>query len=182
MIEEEKQIERVVVSEDAIAEAVGDLAGRVGAVYSGVSNVLGLVILEGARRFGEDLLGRLDFAFEIEFVRASSYKGVSSKGSVDVAVDQRLADKIKGRHVLLIDDIYDTGLTLSSVMEWVWRCGAASVRTCVLLEKAVEHTRPVEIDFLGLRIENAFVVGYGLDYNGRFRELPCIQILNINSK
>jgi hypoxanthine phosphoribosyltransferase len=80
--------------------------------------------------------------------------------------------------MLLIDDIYDTGLTLSALMKWLNTCNPASVQTCVLLEKKHTHTRHVNVDFIGTSVEDAFLIGYGLDYNGRYRDLPYIGILS----
>ena len=99
-----------------------------------------------------------------------------SSGHVELKETQALRQKIVGRQVLLIDDIYDTGLTLAKVTEWVRQGNPANVRTCVLLEKDIPHQRPVPIDFLGLKIEDAFVIGYGLDYEGRCRRLPYIAV------
>ena len=85
-----------------------------------------------------------------------------------------IREKVHGNNILLIDDIYDTGLTLSHILKWLSDCEPATVKTCVLLEKEVEHANTIDIDFLGTTIEDVFAIGYGLDYEGRYRELPFI--------
>ena len=87
-------------------------------------------------------------------------------------------EKIRGKNILLIDDIYDTGLTLHRILEWLNDCGPESIRTCVLLEKEIDHAKKINIDFLGTTIENVFAIGYGLDYEGHYRELPFIAELS----
>ena len=80
--------------------------------------------------------------------------------------------------ILLIDDIYDTGLTLSRILDWLSECGAESIQTCVLLEKQTNHTANIEIDFVGTAIEDEFLIGYGLDFDGQYRDLPFIGVLS----
>jgi hypoxanthine phosphoribosyltransferase len=93
-----------------------------------------------------------------------------------VTLDKKdgIREKVRGNHILLIDDIYDTGLTLSHILEWLSDCEPATVKTCVLLEKEVEHGNTIDIDFMGTTIADVFAIGYGLDYQGRYRELPFI--------
>ncbi len=173
----DQRIERILVSAEQIRQTVQRVAGRINACYTAEDRLLALVILEGARTFANDLLARLDFPVETAHLGASSYHGgTQSSGHVELKETQALPQRIAGRQVLLIDDIYDTGLTLDRVTEWVRQCNPAGVRTCVLLEKDIPHQRPVPIDFLGLKIEDAFVIGYGLDYEGRCRELPYIAV------
>lgn len=172
------EIERVAVPAGRIEQTVRRLAGEIGDCYSAEDRVLVLVILEGARTFANDLLAHVDFPVEVEHLGASSYHGGrKSSGRVELRQTQDLRRKIAGRNVLLIDDIYDTGLTLAKVIEWARMCGPASVRTCVLLEKQIAHQEQVPIDFLGMEIEDAFVVGYGLDYEGQYRDLPYVAVL-----
>jgi hypoxanthine phosphoribosyltransferase len=139
-----------------------------------LDNCLALVVLDGAKYFAEDLLRQLDWPFEVESIKASSYSGTHSTGRVKTDKKDGIREKVRGKNILLIDDIYDTGLTLSHILEWLNECQPATVKTCVLLEKEIEHTKTVDIDFLGMKIENVFAIGYGLDFEGHYRELPFI--------
>ena len=166
---------RILISRDQVQAIVADIAARLNAAYADAGSCLALVALEGARYFAADLLNRLTFPIETAHIRASSYLGgTQSTGSVNLQADDTLPAKIAGQNVLIIDDIYDTGHTLSKLISWVNSCRAAEVKTCVLLEKQIAHDQPVTIDFLGTHVEDAFVIGYGLDYNNEYRDLPFI--------
>jgi len=176
--DESKPYERILISAEQLAQTVERLASELNAAYADTDKVLALVILEGARIFASDLLRQVRFPVQVEYLSASSYRGTTqSSGTVRLQGHLGLAGKICGRKVLLIDDIYDTGLTLAAVQEWLNTCGPADVKTCVLLEKKIRHCKPAAIDFLGLAIEDCFVIGYGLDYQGRFRDLPFVAAL-----
>lgn len=173
-----KPYERILISAERLAQTVKRLASELNTAYADTDNVLALVILEGARTFASDLLGQVYFPVQVEYLNASSYRGTTqSSGSVHLQGHLDLAGKLRGRKVLLIDDIYDTGLTLAAVQDWLGTCGPADVKTCVLLEKKIAHRKRIPIDFLGLSIEDCFVIGYGLDYQGRYRDLPFIAAL-----
>ena len=136
-----------------------------------------VVILKGALVFTADLLRQLPVKLEIETLNVASYHGgTESSGKVDF-LDRNLPD-VKGRRVLLIDDILDTGRTLHAVGERMREQGAVEVKTCVLLSKDRERAEEVEADFVGFVIGDEFVVGYGLDYEGRYRNLPYVGVLN----
>lgn len=166
---------RILITREQLQAVVSNVAERVNAAYTQSSNCLALVILEGAKYFADDLLPKLDFPVEVAYIKASSYLGgTQSSGKVALNSKDSLSQKIKGRNVLIIDDIYDTGHTLSKLLKWVKSCGAADVKTCILLEKEIPHAKEVTIDFLGTTVEDAFVIGYGLDYNHQYRELPFI--------
>lgn len=171
----DKQIGRILISAEQIEQTIQRLADEISVCFSPGDNVLALIVLEGAKYFAGDLLTHIRFPIEAEHLKASSYHGgMRSAGHVDLKEPQALRRKIKDRNILLIDDIYDTGLTLAKVLDWLKACGPKSVRTCVLLEKEIPHQKQISIDFLGLTIEDVFVVGCGLDYEGRYRELPYI--------
>ncbi|MHC4782685.1 MAG: phosphoribosyltransferase [Planctomycetota bacterium] len=165
---------RILVSTERLEEIVSCLARKIHDAYQGVDNCLALVVLDGAKYFAEDLLAQLDFPLEVESIKASSYSGTNSTGTVTIDKKDALKSKICGKNVLLIDDIYDSGLTLSRILEWLYDCRPQSVKTCVLLEKKIGHTKKTTIDFLGTKIEDVFAIGYGLDYEGQYRELPFI--------
>lgn len=177
---EKKPYKKILISAEQIGRTVRRMAQEVNAHYAMADGVLALVILEGAKYFARDLLAHVDFLIQTEYLGASSYKGgTQSTGTVEIRETEALRRKIEGRRILLIDDIYDTGLTLAAVQEWVRACGPADVKTCVLLEKQIPHKKQIAVDFLGLRIEDAFVIGYGLDYEGRYRELPFVAVLSV---
>jgi hypoxanthine phosphoribosyltransferase len=165
---------RILVSREQLAQIVSGLAGDIRSAYQGVDDCLALVVLEGAKSFADDLLAQLDLPFAVETIKSSSYSGTHSTGTVTLDKKDGIREKVRGNHILLIDDIYDTGLTLSHILEWLSDCEPATVKTCVLLEKEVEHANTIDIDFLGTTIADVFAIGYGLDYQGRYRELPFI--------
>jgi hypoxanthine phosphoribosyltransferase len=165
---------RILISTEQLQQTVSNLARKILSAYQNVNNCLALVMLDGAKYFAEDLLAKLDFPLTIEAIKANSYSGTHSTGTVKTDRKDSLKEKIRGKNILLIDDIYDTGLTLSHMLEWIRGCQPESVRTCVLLEKEIEHTEKIDIDFLGTKIKDVFVIGYGLDFDGEYRELPFI--------
>lgn len=165
---------------EQLSRIVSRLAREVSAAYHNTDDCLALVVLEGARYFANDLLKQLSTPMDIEFITASSYSGVNSTGNVVIDKNDSLKANIRGKNILLIDDIYDTGLTLSRILGWLSECGAKSVKTCILLKKQINHTKKIKIDFLGTSIEDEFVVGYGLDFDGQYRDLPFIGVLAAN--
>ena len=172
--------DRILLSTEQLSQIVSRLAQAISATYHDTDDCLAMVALEGARYFANDLLKQVDIPFDTEYIKASSYSGVRSTGNVVIDKQDSLKARIRGKNILLIDDIYDSGLTLSRLLYWLNECGAKSVRTCVLLEKQTTHTANIEIDFMGTTIENEFIIGYGLDYNGQYRDLPFIGVLDAN--
>jgi hypoxanthine phosphoribosyltransferase len=138
-----------------------------------------LALLDGSFVFAADLVRTLNVSTQIEFVRAKSYKGTESSGAV--SLDEHFDPKIfRNKHVLIVDDILDTGLTLCTIKEIIENSSeAASVATCVLLDKNTsKRAHDIQPDFACLQIPDEFVVGYGLDYNGKYRNLPFIGVLD----
>ena len=121
-----------------------------------------------------DLLKNIDIKCTLDFMKASSYSGASSTGNVMIKGD---IPEVEGRHVVLIDDILDTGRTIKSVKELFESRGALSVKVCVLLNKPEGRVVDIEADYVGGLVENEFVVGYGLDYDEQYRNLPYIGVL-----
>ena len=165
---------RILISREQLEQIVSSLARTIRSAYQGADNCLALVVLDGARYFAKDLLAQLDLPFGIETIKSSSYSGTNSTGTVTIDKKDGIRRKVRGKNILLIDDIYDTGLTLSHILEWLSDCQPATVKTCVLLEKEVQHTKKIDIDFLGTTIGDVFAIGYGLDYEGHYRELTFI--------
>ena len=165
------------ISAERIARRVHRLGRQISDVYADIDTPLVIVvILKGATVFAADLLRSLSIPAELEFVRASSYgAGTSSSGKLRLA--HMVEGPLVGRHVLLVEDIVDSGLTVSVIERRIQRLGAASVRLAALLDRPARRALPVEIHFTGFRIPDRFVIGYGLDYAGLYRELPGIYSL-----
>jgi hypoxanthine phosphoribosyltransferase len=165
------------ISSTRIARRVRQLGRQISETYADIDTPLVIVvILKGATVFAADLLRSLSIPAELEFVRASSYhSGTTSSGRVQLAhmVDGTLV----GRHVLLVEDIVDSGLTVSAIAKRVKRMGPASLRIAALLDRPARRVVVVKIDFCGFVIPDRFVIGYGLDYAGLYRELPHIYSL-----
>ncbi len=128
--------------------------------------------------FMADLIRLLDFPLEVVFIQLSSY-GQGSRTSGKVRVLQGLHCPIKGRHVLVIDDILDTGLTTTFLLDYLKRRRPATLRLCCLIDKPVRRQVPVTIDYLGFTVPNKFIVGYGIDYDEKFRNLPAIGFIEV---
>jgi len=160
-----------------IARRVRQLGRRISEVYADIDTPLVMVvILKGATVFAADLLRSLSIPAELEFVRASSYPtGTSSNGRLRLA--HMVEGTLVGRHVLLVEDIVDSGVTVNAVARRIVRLGAASVRLAALLDRPARRSVAVKIDFCGFVIPDRFVIGYGLDYAGLYRELPHIYAL-----
>lgn len=169
---------RIILDTKELDRIVSRLANQISPSFASKKNRLALVIMEGAKSFAHDLFDKLDFSLDAEYINASSYTGKVSTGCVTIENNQRIRNKIRGKNILLIDDIYDTGMTLYKLLEWIRECEPASVQTCVLLGKEIPHTKKINIDFLGTTVEDAFLVGYGLDYDDQYRDLPYIGVLD----
>lgn len=165
--------DRILINPKQLEEAVTRLAGEISTFYSD-TGFTALILLEGAKYFAKDLLDKVNPPFEQTFIRVSSYCGTASGDTVTINADEDLREKLYGKNLLVIDDIYDTGKTLSHLLKWLKNCEPKSIKTCVLLEKEIEHAENITIDFMGPKVPDAFVVGYGLDFNGQHRELPFI--------
>lgn len=169
-------IARILIPRERIAERVGELAGQISRAYEGELDAgLTLVtILSGSLIFLSDLIRRLPLRMKIGLITVSSYKGTKP---TTASVLQQLNTDVAGRHVLLVDDILDTGGTLRLVRELLTPAGPKSIRTCVLLRKPSKAPPDVPADFIGFDIEDVFVVGYGLDFDDHYRNLPDIAVL-----
>ncbi len=168
-------IDRVLISRDRIAARVDALAGEIAAAYPLEGEPLVVVpILAGALIFVSDLIRRLPMRAQIGLLMASSYSG--THGQVPRIVFAPGA-QVRGRDVLVVDDILDSGRTLRTVKAELARHGPASLRSCVLLRKPGKAPADVAADFVGFDIEDVFVIGYGLDFNGYYRNWPDIAVL-----
>jgi hypoxanthine phosphoribosyltransferase len=168
-------LESVLVTEDAIKKRIKKLGAEVAAVY-GEEEITVISIINGAILFTADLLRAIPNPIRLDCIRISSYRNETKSIGKPQLVHSLTLD-ITNRHVLLIDDILDTGKTLAVVATMIRKLAPASVKTCVLLDKRGRREVDFEADFVGFRIPDKFVVGYGLDFAERYRNLPCIGVL-----
>lgn len=165
----------VLFSEEQIRTRIRELGDEITRDYSG-RNPLLIGVLKGACFFLSDLLRYIDIKLSIEFMAISSY-GSSTRTSGEVRILKDLDVPIEGRDIIVVEDIVDTGLTLSYLLANLKARGAASVKLAALLDKFERREREVKIDYLGFKIPDHFVVGYGLDFAERYRNLPFIAVL-----
>jgi hypoxanthine phosphoribosyltransferase len=165
----------VLFDEGSIQRRINEIGAQISNEYQDKNPIL-ICILRGAAIFMSDLMRSMTIPMEIDFMSISSY-GNSTQSSGVVKIRKDIDSDIEGRHVIIVEDIVDSGLSLSYIIEYLNRHNPASVKTCVLLDKPEAHKIEVNIDYFGFTIENEFVVGYGLDYAERYRNLPYIGIL-----
>lgn len=169
-------IERVLVSEEEIRQRIAALAEQMNQIYSDDDPPILVCILKGAFMFLADLTRQLSFRHEVDFMEISSYgMGTTSSGVVRILLD--LASSIEGRQVVIVEDIVDTGHTLSYILRNFATRKPASVRVATLLNKPSRREIDVPVDFVGFEIPNEFVMGYGLDFGEQYRNVPYIGVL-----
>ena len=171
-------IQSVMLSEEQIEEIVKRLAAEISEDYKDPSHRLVLLcILKGSVVFMGDLMKRISIPVEIDFMRVSSYvDGTSSTGNINIILDLHRKD-LRESDILIIEDIIDSGKTLSYLSRYLKLKGAKSVKTCTLLDKPSRREVSFMPDYVGCEIPNEFIVGYGLDYDERYRALPFIGVL-----
>ena len=170
-----EDIESILVSEEEIDDIIEKTARQIDEDYKD-KNLLLLCILKGSVMFFGDLLKKIPVPAEIDFMRVSSYSGTESSGTVRILLDVDHG-KLKDCDVLVVEDIIDSGRTLTYLCEYLKFKGAKSVRTCTLLDKPDRRVTDFVPDYTGVMIPDEFVVGYGLDYDEKYRTLPYIGIL-----
>jgi len=163
------------IPRDTITATVSRLAGEITADYRD-KNPLLVGVLKGGIVFLADLIRCLDFPLEIDCIKVSSY-GAGQQSSGTVSVVQGLNSEVSGRHVLVVEDIADTGITLSFLMTYLQEKSPASLRLCVLLDKPAQRRCDLHIDYIGLTVPDKFLVGYGLDCSEKYRNLPDIWVM-----
>jgi hypoxanthine phosphoribosyltransferase len=166
-------IERVLITPSQLERRIGELGAQISRDYSGRAPVL-VGVLKGVLCFMADLMRHMSLPVSVDFMSISSYEG-DSKGAVKIIKD--LDQGITEQHVLLVEDIVDTGMTLNRVLEHLWSRRPASLKVCALLDKRARRLVDVPLDYVGFEIPDEFVIGYGLDYRQRYRNLPFVGVL-----
>lgn len=169
-------IKEVLISEEQIQAKVKELAAQISKEYAGKDPVF-VGVLKGVVIFFADLVRNVDVPCEIDFMSIASYSGTTSTGRTEIRKD--LSVNIEGRHVIILEDIFDTGTSLTFTVNHLLNKKPASLKVCTFLDKP-DRRRPgvtLKPDYVGYTIPNEFVVGYGLDFNERYRNLPYIGIL-----
>lgn len=158
---------------EQIQNKVRELAAKISEDYEG-KDLLAIGILRGAFMFFSDIVKLIQVPMDIDFLTVSSYSKTETTGEIKIHSDLR--EDIKDRHVLLIEDIVDTGLTLKHIKDMLLARNPASLKICVFLDKKERRVVDIKLDYVGFRIPNRYVVGYGLDYENKFRNLPYLAI------
>ena len=171
---------RVLLDEQTIARRVHELAAQIDADFAGSEDLVAISVLKGSVFFFTDLVRRLQTPLRIDFFQTTSYGTGTTAGEVRIKRDIDLS--IRGKDVILVEDIIDTGWTLRTILDLFRFRGAKSVKLCALLDKHESREVEVPIDYCGFRIGKEFVVGYGLDFNERYRNLPYIGVVEMNAK
>jgi len=166
---------KILISRDEIAKAVDRLASEIKRDYQGKQPLL-IGVLKGSFMFMADLVRQLDLPLELDFIRLSSY-GAARESSGKVRIVQGVKTPIKGRDVLVVEDIVDTGITISCLLDYLKKKKPASLKLCTLTDKPARRRVSIPIDYRGFTVPNKFIVGYGLDLDQRFRNLPDIYVI-----
>ena len=171
----EQDIERVLFTEQELKDRVAEIAAQIDRDYAGKEPML-ISVLRGSFIFMADLVRSITLPCTVDFMAVSSYgAGTTSSGQVKITKD--LSESIEGRDIIVVEDILDSGNTLSYLFQLLQARHPASVRLCTMLDKPSRRTKPVTADYTGFTVEDLFVVGYGLDYAEKYRNLPYIGIL-----
>ncbi len=167
----------ILFTRDEIETIVKKLAGEISQDYDGKHPLL-IGLLKGSFIFMADLIRHLNFPLEVEFIKLSSYgRGRSTPGKIKVV--QGLRSKVRGRDIIIIEDIVDTGHTIAFLLDYLRKKKPASLKLCALTDKPSRRQVPVSIDYLGFTVPNKFIVGYGIDWDEKFRHLPHIGFVEV---
>ncbi len=170
-----QDVERILYTEEELKNRVRELGMQITADYRGKAPVLASV-LRGSYIFMADLTRAIDLPISVDFMAVSSYgSGTASSGQVEIKKD--LSDSIEGKDLLIVEDILDSGNTLYYLLDVLRARKPASVRICTLMDKPARRQKPIKADYVGFSIPDAFIVGYGLDYDEKYRNLPYVGVL-----
>ena len=170
-----KDVEQILYTEEELRRRVKELGSQITADYAGRAPLL-ISVLRGSYIFMADLTRSIHLDVTVDFMAVSSYgAGTVSSGQVEIKKD--LSDSIEGKHLILVEDILDSGNTLYYLLDVLRARKPASIRICTLMDKPERRTRPIKADYVGFTIPDAFIVGYGLDYAEKYRNLPYVGVL-----
>ena len=170
-----KDVDRILISEGEIVAKSKELGKLISDEYKDKKAPILVALLKGSVPFLAELIKHIDLDIEIEFMDVSSYEGTESSGDIKILKD--LDRSIRNENVILVEDIIDTGRTLKTVTKMMWEKGASDVKIVTLLDKPDRRTVEIEADYIGFTIPNEFVIGFGLDFNQKYRNLPYIGVL-----
>lgn len=173
----EKYLGETLIDETTLQQRVADLGKQISADYADCEDLLLICILKGGVMFLVDLSRHIDVPHEIDFLAASSYGKGARESTGNVRIDMDVTSKVTGRHVLIVEDIIDSGRTLRFVMDVMLARRPASLKLCTLLDKPSKRVVDIPIDYRGFEIENQFVFGYGLDLDEKFRNMTFIGVV-----
>ena len=168
-------LKKILVTEEQIAQRCKELGRQLDHDYADRHDVLFVGILKGSIPFMAELIKRVSIDIQIDFMAVSSYSGTESLGDIKIIKD--LEQSIQGRDLVLVEDIVDTGVTINSLKTLLYNKGANDVKVVTLLDKPSRRQVDITADYIGFEVENEFVVGFGLDYNQRYRNLPYVGVL-----
>lgn len=170
-------IERILIDAGTIAAKVKHMAAQISATYQGVDELILVCILNGAFRFTADLEEHLTIPYNIDFMSLSSYPSMETKATGEVRVLLDVKNSLHSKHVLIVEDIIDTGHTLNYLYQMLGTKHPASLRSCALVSKTELRQVDVSVDWIGFHVPNEWLVGYGLDWHNKYRMLPYIGVL-----
>ncbi len=171
----EKDVKEILFTEEIIEQKIKELGSMISRDYQGKELIL-IGVLKGANIFMGDLMRKISIPIKIDFMAVSSY-GISTESSGVVKIIKDLDESIEDKHVLIIEDIIDTGLTLHYLYENLWSRRPKTLKICTLLDKPERRKVNIKVDYKGFDIPDEFIVGYGIDYAERYRNLPYVGIL-----
>jgi hypoxanthine phosphoribosyltransferase len=177
----EKYLQEILIDDNKLQARVAELGQQISLDYADCKDLLLLCILKGGIMFLVDLTRHITVPHEIDFLAVSSYGRGARETTGNVRIDMDLSEVVTGRHLLIVEDIIDTGHTLRFVMDILMARSPASLRLCTLLDKPSKRTVNIPIDYTGFQIENKFVFGYGLDLDEKFRNLPFIGVVKLDA-
>lgn len=177
----DRYLQEVMIDEVTLQKRVADLGAQITADYENMDNLLLICVLKGGVMFLTDLMRHIDVPHEIDFLAVSSYGTGVRESSGNVRIDMDLTVQVRDRHVLIVEDIIDSGHTLRFVMDLLGARKPASLRLCALLDKSSRRTVDIRVDYTGFQIEDKFVFGYGLDLDEKFRNLPFIGVVRLDA-
>ena len=169
----------VLITQQELDKRISEIAEEINRDFAGKEVTL-VCVLKGGVMFMVDMAKKLNQKVEFEFIDVSSYSGTSSTGKL--VINKDLETSVEGKNVILLEDIVDTGRTLSYLIEYLKEKNPASLKLCTLLDKPSRRVVNVDADYIGFTIPDAFIVGYGLDYNQQYRNLPYIGILHLDEE